>query len=192
MCVRFSCTMTRVLTIIPPDSFLACREEVTGVTFTTSCFFHFSRWGFKGHCLQVYPCLLCGSVCQQDLGCCIRQEIVDFSSSVLDQRPTISKAASLSQCLPNICPCSGTENVDTVPKVPLQVPPSLRGRLLSHTQVQEHFPFSVKSVVFLFQLFSLSFHVTFSGKCFTAWRQWGLYSTPTQQQNRTFFGKYLM
>ncbi|KAM7367918.1 hypothetical protein PAMP_014183 [Pampus punctatissimus] len=59
----------------------------------------------------------------QDLGCCIRQEIVDFSSSVLDQRPTISEAATLSQCLPNVCPCSGTENVDTVPKVPLQVPP---------------------------------------------------------------------
>lgn len=79
--------------------------------------------GFKGHCLQVYPCLFCGSVCQQDLGCSIRQEIVDFSSSVLDQRPTISKSASLSQCLPNVCPCSSTENVDTVPKVPLQVPP---------------------------------------------------------------------
>lgn len=86
-------------------------------------FFHLTRWGFKGHCLQVYPCLFCCSVCQQDLGCCIRREIVDFSSSVLDQRPTISKAASLSQCLPNVCPCSGTENVDTIPKVPLQVPP---------------------------------------------------------------------
>lgn len=63
------------------------------------------------------------SACQQDLGCCITQEIVDFSSSVLDQRPTISKAASLSQCLPNACPRSGTQNVDTVPKVLLQVPP---------------------------------------------------------------------
>lgn len=102
-------------------------------------FFHLSQWGFKGHCLQVYPCLFCGSVCQQDLGCYIRREIVDFSSSVLDQRPTISKSASLSQCLPNVCPCSSTENFDTVPKVPLQVPPSLCGHLLSHTQVQEHF-----------------------------------------------------
>lgn len=54
VCALFLCTMTRVLTIILPDSFLACREEVTGVTFTTSCFFHLSRWGFKGHCLQVY------------------------------------------------------------------------------------------------------------------------------------------
>lgn len=115
--------MTHVLAIVPPDSFLACREEVTGVTFTTSCFFQLSHWGFKGHCLQVYPCLFCGAVCQQDLGCYIRQEIVDFSSSVLDQRPTISKAASLSQCLPNVCPCFSTENVDTLPKVPLQVPP---------------------------------------------------------------------
>lgn len=40
MCVcSFLCTMTRVLAIVPPDSFLACREEVTRVTFTTSCFF---------------------------------------------------------------------------------------------------------------------------------------------------------
>lgn len=167
VCVRFSCTMTRVLTIITPDSFLARREEVTGVTFTTSCFFHLSRWGFKGHCLQVYPCLLCGSVCQQDLGCCIRQEIVDFSSSVLDQRPTISKAASLSQCLSNICPCSGTENVDTVPKVPLQVPPpfvvacyhTLRFKNIFHLVLRVCFSFSAETV-----FFKLS-HYTFSGKC---------------------------
>ena len=63
------------------------------------------------------------AVCQQDLGGYIRQEIVDFSSSVLDHRPAISKAASLSQCLPNVCPCSSTENFDTVPKVPVQAPP---------------------------------------------------------------------
>lgn len=62
------------------------------------------------------------AVCQQDLGGYIRQEIVDFSSSVLDQRPTISKAASLSQCLPNVCPRSSTENFDTVPKVPRASP----------------------------------------------------------------------
>lgn len=40
VCVHRLCTMTRVLTIIPPDSFLACREEVTRVTFSASCFFH--------------------------------------------------------------------------------------------------------------------------------------------------------
>lgn len=68
-------------------------------------------------------CVCSAAVCQQDLGGYVRQEIVDFSSSVLDQRPTISKAASLSQYLPNVCPCSSTENFDTVPKVPAQGPP---------------------------------------------------------------------
>lgn len=80
-------------------------------------------WGGSKVIVFRYPCLFGGPVCQRDLGRCIRREIVDSSSSVLDQRRSISKAASLSQCLPNVCPWSGTENVDTVPKVPSPSPP---------------------------------------------------------------------
>lgn len=59
VCAHGLCTVTRVLTIIPPDSFLACREEATRVTFPASCFFHWPCWGFKGHCLQVSMFVLC-------------------------------------------------------------------------------------------------------------------------------------
>lgn len=125
VCARFLCTMTRVLTIIPPDSFLACRKEVLWSHFHHFLFFPPLPLGVQRSlssgismfvlwlCMSARPWLLYQT---GDSG---------FSSSVLDQRPTISKAASLSQCLSNVCPCSGTENVDTVPKVPLQVPPSL-------------------------------------------------------------------
>lgn len=104
-----------------------------------------------------YPCLFCGSVCQRDLGCCIRQEIVDFSSSVLYQRPTISKSASLSQCLPNVCPCSGTENVDTVPKVPLQVPPPSVVTCYHTLRFKNTFHLLLRVCFFKLKWFSLSF-----------------------------------
>lgn len=89
-----------------------------------SHFHHFLFFPQRGSKVIVfrYTHVCSAAVCEQDLGSYIRQEIVDFSSSVLDQRPTISKAASLSQCLPNVCPCSSTENFDTVPKVPCASP----------------------------------------------------------------------
>lgn len=134
--VSFLCTVTHVLTIITPGSFLACRVEVTRVTFTTSCFSpHLSH-------LVVQRSLSSGihvcSVCQQDLGCRITQEIADFSFPVFRSTAHyLKRSASLSQCLPKVCPCSGTQNVDTAPQGPSARPSSLRGRSLSHTRVQE-------------------------------------------------------
>lgn len=114
--------MTHVLTIIPLiHSWPAGRKSLESLSplpvFSTS-----PTGGFKGHCLQVsmFVLWLCVSARPWLL---YQTGDSGLSSSVLDQRPTISEAARLSQCLPNVCPCSGTENVDTVPKVPLQVPP---------------------------------------------------------------------
>lgn len=133
-----------------------------------------------------YPCLFCGSVCQRDLGCCIRREIVDFSSSVLDQRPTISKAASLSQCLPNVCPCSGTENVDTVPKVPLQVPPPSAVTCYHTLRFKNIFHLLLRVCFFSF---SLSFHI--SGKCVLLYSLTAVGDLQcTDYKQSIFFSKY--
>lgn len=135
--MSFLCTVTHVLTIITPGSFLACRVEVTRVTFTTSCFSpHLAH-------LVVQRSLSSGihvcSVCQQDLGCRITQEIADFSFPVFRSTAHyLKRSASLSQCLPKVCPCSGTQNVDSTPQGPSACPSSLRGRSLSHAWVQEH------------------------------------------------------
>ena len=114
--------------------------------------FHLSRWGFKGHCLQVYPCLFCGSVCQQDLGCCIRREIADFSSSVLDQRPTISKGC---QAFPMFAQClsllrhrkrwHGPQGPSPSPPLPPSLPSW--SPVITHSGSRT-FQFTVKSVLF--------------------------------------------
>ena len=142
VCVRvwLLCTMTRVPTIIPPDSFLACTEEVTGVTFTTSCFCPPLPLGFKGHCLQVsmFALWLCVSARPWLL-----YQTGDCGLLLLSLRST---AHYLKGCqpFPMFAQClslvrhrkrwHGPQGLSPSPS-------SLRGRLLSHAQVQEHFPF---------------------------------------------------
>lgn len=64
------------------------------------------------------------------------------------------------------------------PQGPSPSPPSLRGHLLSHTQVQEHFRLLLKSVCFSAGI--VFFKLSHSWKvCFTAWWQWGIYNTAT-------------